>query len=119
MREIKFRYRLKDLKTGEVFTIIFPLNDLEVSSIHASWQILGRYEFTGLHDKQGKDIYEGDIIEGKLKNPTVGTMGVIEYSVYWGAFGNSNDGGFTMLFKIMDIEIVGNIYENPELLKGD
>lgn len=69
-------------------------------------------------EANGKEIYESDIIEGILDNPSVRTMGQVAYSAYWCAFGNLNEGGFTFLHKIRLIEIIGSAHENPELLNA-
>jgi uncharacterized phage protein (TIGR01671 family) len=76
-------------------------------------------QFTGLHDKNGKEIYEGDIV--KTKDDTL--------KVFW----NSSTASFDVEFSGGDCEplvpfygewypdqheVIGNIHENPELLKG-
>lgn len=67
--------------------------------------------FTGLTDKNGKEIYEGDILEDR-GDPQLITRSVVEFidgsfwSKGWGRLGNHNE----------DSEVIGNIYENPELL---
>ena len=73
-------------------------------------------QYTGRKDKDEKEIYEGDVIEGTLDNFSFPTMGVIVYDSYWSAYGNKNEAGFTLLHKIKNPKIIGNIYENPELL---
>ena len=73
--------------------------------------------WTGLLDKAGQKIFEGDIIHGKLVAPTVGTMGVIKWDNRLAMWANRNESGLTPLFKIRDIEVIGNIHQNPELTK--
>lgn len=70
-------------------------------------------QFTGLYDKNSKEIYEGDI----LKNPRYEESYVVEYHgdgyVGWGD--DRRPGCY--LITDEDIEIIGNIHENPELIK--
>ena len=71
---------------------------------------------TGLHDKNGKEIFEGDIldtIDGLLN-------GVVEYRIDLGMWTNSllRYNNFERLCNIANSrEIIGNIYENPKLLE--
>lgn len=77
-------------------------------------------QFTGLYDKDGKEIYEGDIILEKLKRSRKdGDLYEIVFEdCQW--FGKDKDGAGTSLSLLNDfhvIKIIGNIHDNPELLK--
>ena len=80
-------------------------------------------QFTGLYDYNGNKIYEGDI----LKWEKDGLMYVVKFwdGMFYASVKECNDGifgGFPLhaLTKHDDrkCEIVGNIYDNPELMKG-
>lgn len=83
MREIKFRAWNKiDKEMGIPFTLddLYQAGLCQLKKKHEEENYI-LMQFTGLHDKNGKEIYEGDIVK--------------------------------------HCEVIGNIYENPELLKGD
>ncbi|GAG36110.1 unnamed protein product, partial [marine sediment metagenome] len=78
-------------------------------------------QFTGLKGKNGVEIFEGDIVEGKYIHDSK-VIGVVEYnSMAFGFVGKKPDGsrwfdtittpGYT---QDDDIEVIGNIHENPE-----
>jgi len=75
-------------------------------------------ECTGLSDKNGKLIFEGDIVEGRDYDEEDG-FGVIEW--YDGAWEVGNGewcGTFHSNYNGFEFEIIGNIHDNPEFLKG-
>lgn len=86
-------------------------------------------QFTGLTDRNGKEIYEGDIVSHPWKDPIFGDL------VETGQFVHSaicfNKGAFVVNYRLDGeyiylqdfvrlkcLEIIGNIHDNPELLKG-
>lgn len=96
---------------------------------------LGQY--TGLTDKHGKKIFEGDIIKQifRLKQ-TNGSLereiiSVVEYGISYaysdvcGVCQRFSDGSGIAMLSVMgtrgivDCEVIGNIHDNPELLKGE
>ena len=71
-------------------------------------------QFTGLHDKNGKEIYEGDVV----KTPKYGNSQVVEYADINASDDMTAPGmGFQFNDYPSNMEIIGNIYENPELLE--
>lgn len=77
-------------------------------------------QYTGLKDRNGTRIFEGDILEGDLEDnldPGAKWRSV----VVWGKFGWNCKGGHVSLpideFDIKEGEVIGNIHDNPELME--
>ncbi len=118
MREIKFRAWWKHLKCmryfdnpeivfdGSRWGMFFPSVEKNVFLGEADVM-----QFTGLRDKNGKEIYEGDILEGYGK--------VVFHKEYLGFFVESDEFEchWKPLYDVVFPEIIGNIHENPELFK--
>ena len=76
-------------------------------------------QFTGLLDKNGKEIYEEDIVryDNGLGNSTLELIKWSHHGACWvKGDGNWDDDGFTE-WRTKEVEIIGNVMENPELLK--
>lgn len=131
MKEIKFRawdvLNKKMLSWGEVFDLpaweIFPGTPEQ-----RAFEVM---QYTGLKDRNGKEIYEGDILEFRANpfNTKRDLFQVVfkdggfrdEWNNYIGQYLppdiRNKQGGRVRLNEVC--EVIGNIYKNPELLKED
>lgn len=125
MREIKFRcwdrfkQRWSNYKINDG-TVYFMDKNTGVwyGSYNKRYKDFNLMQCTGLKDKNNKEIYEGDIVKLRANHG----IGVIKYYDEWGAFvveyiKPRQLAVLGMNYYKEDIEILGNIYENSELLK--
>ena len=132
MREIKFRAWLKeDKKMVNVETMDFAdksMQYLEKSEIVNAYLLrrvifddIELMQYTGLKDKNGAEIYDGDIVLVELSGTSTWYKTVVK--IKEGAFIASLIDGedyiyiFNCGFDSNDFEILGNIYENKNLLE--
>lgn len=120
-REIKFRAQSLDgiWEYGELhLRCNHPhIHNLIGANIYIDHNTVG--QFTGLHDKNGKEIYEGDIVRtlvsrlNATKNKKYRNF-VIRYDAphFWNGYDS-------ILMRPMYMEVIGNIYDNPELLNKE
>ncbi len=124
MREIKFRAWIKEYKKmTEVVSLYIAANTIATSETFGIKEhaIKNRFvidreaelmQFCGLKDKNGAECYESDLVKS---NEWI-------YQVVWGDLGwefelISRNWSPKNYFSPQHFEIIGNIYENPELLK--
>ena len=140
-REIKFRGKSimnntygdwlhsSGIKYGDDVELMYCDEETSEEWNYIDKETLGQY--TGLHDKNGKEIYEGDIVlyedwemayEGGGNDSFI-NKGIVEYcedNCCYNVTERQTVDITDVLYKDNeDLEVIGNIYDNPELLGGE
>jgi uncharacterized phage protein (TIGR01671 family) len=128
MRELKFRVWDKEageyLEGEEDKAFVLKLDGTHYVEMTFGYYNKGKdwviEQFTGLKDKNGKEIYEGDIVENTYED-----VGKVRYEVRWdcGRFIMESRKPVNLVQIGMGIyphssEVIGNIHENQELVEG-
>lgn len=131
MREIRFRALSK--ADNQMFNVDYmkldngnvPYVNGEVFSKNDGWVVyeldddFKLMEYTGLKDKNGTEIFECDIIKAKFIKDGSEATGWIEYFDKDASFICHLKGGdYALLVALSELEVIGNIYNNKEFLKG-
>ena len=129
MREIKFRVWDKTFKmmlSPELVDIDFNEGKIEVTTDTLRYEEVYTDEikdfvlmqYTNLKDKNGKEIYEGDILKVKFDTETINLYVRYDMGEYLLVkYGEWEDSLYACMW-FHEVEVVGNIYENKDLIKN-
>lgn len=131
MNDIKFRAYIKKLKwVVTVMSIDFACKFIEVDlsgngdTADYDFDEIELMQYAGLKDRNGNDVYEGDVIKATNFNPPLFKIQFLEGGFC--ALNLDEDTEFPLSLDInmfypsvgCQIEVIGNIYENEELMEG-
>lgn len=124
-----FKFNLWDIERGQYFRDVLSLENDKITK----WATLEKrtsnnvlwLQFTGLLDKNGNKIFEGDIVTykrsvGNWTGQTMTTTHKIIFTEEVNAFVMDYESSYIKLRKHWgyEYEVIGNIFENPDLLQG-
>lgn len=127
MREIKFRVWCKDRNEWEKDEVFLSQNGFQFHTRRLMPVKSDNHTvvfYIGPHDKNGKEIYEGDIVSGEKGFFVDNVRGVVKYCGMAFCFVGKTESGKEWIYTVTnestkqlpEIEVIGNIFENPELL---
>jgi uncharacterized phage protein (TIGR01671 family) len=111
-REIKFKVWRKEEKRMIDPDIVkdWPTEALVSDNFHRILQ------YTGVSDSNGIEVYEGDIVRSPQQGDSEGSIYTVSWDLEKGAWRLKMKDKEAVFSLVKDYEIIGNIYENPELI---
>ena len=120
-KENKFRYVFKCSECGDIVIKEYTLHEIQFGyvdypehvhgNLRFGYGLIDTLQFTGLKDKNEDEIYKWDIVSYYDEMMTIESIGA---SFMW----KSSDGKCAPIQSGINMEIIGNIYENPELTEA-
>jgi uncharacterized phage protein (TIGR01671 family) len=133
-KEIKFKYIWSNPEKTNFISQIFTLDEIEAGNLQfyqenepllKDYKLIARVQFTGLLDKNGKKIFGGDLLQYdgyNFKMINKEKIYQIKYDDNLAQYYSYNlENSFDTFLTVRawkESKIVGNIYQNPELLGG-
>ena len=124
---LKFNYLFKPVSEGSIKSNTWTLEEIQHGAVEQFLKQLKTYytiahrEFTGKLDKHGKEIYDSDIIKVPVNKGCKGQYEVIfdEDNGCWDLdrFDDYGFDDFTAWQYAENFEVIGNIYDNPQLME--
>jgi len=118
MRTIKFRaWELGKMIQWEDFDRLLKNPSIIPTKLFEGQDTIKLMQFTGLSDKNGKEIYEGDIVSWKpTRGELISTIAWSDENGGWVALHSPTEGKKVDQMYMDNFEVIGNIHENKDLL---